>query len=287
MGWLGDSAALAILSFDVDAESPILVEGRRHADNPMVMSHQAYGPRIAVPRLLDLLAECSVPATFFVPGYTADHYPDAIERIVAAGHEIGHHGYSHHSPLHLDEGAERADLERGLEALLRLGIRPTGYRTPSWEASGRTFALLAEYGFDYDSTLMDDDRPYRLETEGGSIIELPPHWSLDDWNQYMYLPDPRSGPGTVHPPARALEVWRAELDGMRRHGCLFVLTMHPFLSGRPGRVEALRQLIEYALGCGDVEFIPAAEVARRAAADPDLPTRSLRQVEVDPTIYPD
>jgi peptidoglycan-N-acetylglucosamine deacetylase len=285
--WLEESAALAILSFDVDAESPILVEGRRHAANPMVMSHQAYGPLVAVPRLLDLLADYSLPASFFVPGYTADHYPEAVERIAGAGHEIGHHGYSHHSPLHLDEKGERADLERGLEALVRLGVRPTGYRAPSWEASSRTFALLAEYGFEYDSTLMDDDRPYLLETEAGTIVELPPHWSLDDWNQYMYLPDPRSGPGTVHSPVRAVELWQAELDGMRRHGCLFVLTMHPFLSGRPGRVEALRQLIEHALECGDVEFVSGSEAARRAAGDPDLPTRTLRLVDVDPEIYPD
>src|SRR5215213_2715259 len=121
VSWLGDNAALAILSFDVDAESPILVEGRRHADNPMVMSHQAYGPRIAVPRLLDLLSECSVPATFFVPGYTADHYPDAIERIVAAGHEIGHHGYSHHSPLHLDEERSAPTSSEGSRRSCGLG----------------------------------------------------------------------------------------------------------------------------------------------------------------------
>jgi peptidoglycan-N-acetylglucosamine deacetylase len=287
VSWLGDNAALALLTFDVDAESPILAEGARHAGNPMAMSHQAYGPTVAVPRLLDLLAEHSLPATFFVPGWTADRYPETVERITAAGHEIGHHGYSHLSPLHLDEAAERADLERGLEALDRLGVRPTGYRTPSWEASPRTFALLAEHGFVYDSTLMDDDKPYVLETAAGSLIELPPHWGLDDWNQYMYLPDPRSGPGTVHPPSRALELWQAELDGMRRHSGLFVLTMHPFLSGRPGRVEALRALIEHALDSGDVEFVSCGQAAARALADPALDRRELRPVEVDPRVYPD
>jgi peptidoglycan-N-acetylglucosamine deacetylase len=287
VSWLGDKAALAVLSFDVDAESPILVEGRRYADDPVLMSHQAYGPQVAVPRLLGLLEEYSVPATFFVPGYTADQYPEAVERIAAAGHEIAHHGYSHHSPLRMDEAAERADLERGLAALERLGVRPAGYRTPSWEPSLRTFDLLAEHGFAYDSSLMDDDRPYLLETTSGTLVELPPHWGLDDWNQYAYLPDPRSGPGTVHPPSRAIALWQAELDGMRRHGCLFVLTMHPFLSGRPGRVEGLRTLIEHALGCGDVEFVSCGEAARRAAEDPEVPRRALRRVEPDPEIYPD
>jgi peptidoglycan-N-acetylglucosamine deacetylase len=287
VSWLGSSAALAILSFDVDAEAPILVEGRHHARSPMAMSHQAYGPLVAVPRILELLAEYSVPATFFVPGLTADRYPETVEKIAAAGHEIGHHGYSHHSPLRLDDDAERADLERGLEALERLEIRPEGYRTPSWEPSERTFDLLAEHGFHYDSTLMDDDRPYVLETANGPLAELPPHWGLDDWNQYMYLPDPPSGGGTIQSPARALELWRAELDGMRRHGCLFVLTMHPFLTGRPGRLEALRALVEHALGAGDVEFVNCAEAARRTLADEALPRRTLRRVEVDPALYVD
>jgi peptidoglycan/xylan/chitin deacetylase (PgdA/CDA1 family) len=285
VSWRGSAAALAVLSFDVDAESPILVEGRRFGRHPAAMSHQAYGPTVAVPRILALLAEYGAPATFFVPGWTADRYPATVEAIVAAGHEIGHHGYSHYSPLRLDEAAELRDLERGLEALARHGVRPEGYRTPSWEPSPRTFALLAEHGFAYDSTLMDDDKPYVLETDRGSLAELPPHWALDDWNQFMYLPDPRSGPLTVQPPSKALAVWREELDGMRRHGCLFVLTMHPFLTGRPGRLEALRALIEHALDAGDVELVACAEVARRALADRELPRRPVPIVEADPEIY--
>jgi peptidoglycan-N-acetylglucosamine deacetylase len=286
MTWLGSSAALAVLSFDVDAESPILAVSRRYAEHPSAMSHQRYGPLVAVPRLLQLLDDLGVPATFFVPGWTAERYPESVERILAAEQEIAHHGHSHKSPVHMDEAEERRDLEAGLAALERHGVRPEGYRTPSWEPSTRTFDLLAEYRIAYDSSLMDDDRPYVLETANGALVELPAHWGLDDWSQYMHLPDPRSGSGTVHPPSRAIQVWREELDGMRRHGGLFVLTMHPFLSGRPGRVEALRGLVEYALGCGDVEFVSCAEAARRAAADASLPRRLLPVLEVD-SIYPE
>jgi hypothetical protein len=93
----------------------------------------------------------------------------------------------------------------------------------------------------------------------------------------MYLPEPRSGSGTIQPPSRAVALWREELDGMRRHGCLFVLTMHPFLSGRPGRVEALRGLVEHALDAGDVEFVSCVEAARRTFDDESLPRRTLRR----------
>jgi peptidoglycan-N-acetylglucosamine deacetylase len=276
----------AILSFDVDAETPILVEGRRYAGNAGVMSHQAYGPRVGVPRILALLAEYSLPATFFVPGLTAERYPQTVEQILAAGHEIGHHSYAHFSPFDQDEAAERADFERALQVLDRFGVQPEGFRCPSWEPAWRTPTLVAEHGLSYDSSLMDDDRPYLLETPSGDLVELPVHWSLDDWEQYVYLPRP-SFRGSIESPQKVLDLWTSELDAMRRQGCLFVLTCHPFLSGRPHRVEVLRSLIEHALAAGDVEFVEAREAARRARADAATPRRRLEPVVVDERVYPE
>lgn len=285
-GWLRGKAAAVCLTFDVDAESPILAEGRRYADHAMVMTHQAYGPRVGVPRILDLLADYSLKGTFFVPGLTAERYPGAVERILEAGHEVGHHSYSHRRPTSLTESEERADFERALAALERQGLRPQGHRAALWDASWRTPALVAEYGLLYDSSLMDDDRPYRLRTEKGDIAELPPHWVLDDWEQYAYLPEPHIG-GVIEDPAKVLSMWKAELDAMRLYGCLFMLTCHPFLSGRPSRVENLRRLIEHTLSSGDIEILNAGEIARRALEDPNLPGRELSPVRVDPAIYPE
>ena len=285
MRWLGGKAAVFVLSFDVDAESPILAQGLRHAENAMAMTHQAYGPLVGVPRLLRLLVEYDLRATFFIPGLTADRYPGTVAEIVEAGHEVAHHSYNHVSPVNLSEAEEREDFERALEALERVGVRPRGYRAAMWEATWRTPGLVAEYGLAYDSTLMDDDRPYLLETESGTIAELPPHWSLDDWEQYAFLPDPPIG-SVIESPAKVLDLWGSELDAMRRHNCLFMLTNHPFLSGRPGRVETLRRLIEHALGRGDVDIVTAAEVADRVLDDPDAVRRPLRPVEVNAAVYP-
>jgi peptidoglycan/xylan/chitin deacetylase (PgdA/CDA1 family) len=286
VSWLGESRAIAVLSFDVDAESPILAMGRRYAEHAMVMTHQAYGPLVGVPRLLDLLAEYELPGTFFVPGLTAERYPEVVERIATAGHEVGHHSYSHRSPVDLAEAGERADFERALAALEGVGVQPTGHRAALWEASWHTPGLVAEYGLSYDSSLMDADRPYRLRTGSGTIAELPPHWGLDDWEQYAYLPRPDIG-SVIESPPKVLELWSAELDAMRRHSCLFMLTCHPFLSGRPSRIEALRGLIEHALDAGDVEFATGADVARRALEDHDLPERELHPVRADPEVYPE
>ena len=273
---------IACLTFDVDAETPILAESGLYARNLGVMSHQAYGPLVGVPRILGLLHEYSLPATFFVPGWTADRYPQAVEQILAAGHEVGHHSYAHHSPFAQTEEEERADFERALAALARVGVEPQGFRCPSWEPGWRTPAVVAEHGLKYDSSLMDSDRPYVLETGAGEIVELPVHWALDDWEQYAYIPDPpfRSA---IESPQKVLDLWTSELDAMRRHDCLFVLTCHPFLSGRPHRVEVLRTLIEHALAAGDVEFMACRDVAALDWTD----RRVLTPVEVDPGIYPD
>jgi peptidoglycan/xylan/chitin deacetylase (PgdA/CDA1 family) len=286
MSWRGQSRAIFVLSFDVDAESAILAKGRRHADNAMVMTHQAYGPLVGVPRLLELLGEYGLPATFFVPGLTAERYPGMVESVAAAGHEVGHHSYSHRSPVDLSDSEEREDFERALSALDAIGVAPAGHRAAMWEAGWRTLGLVAEYGLRYDSSLMDDDRPYRLRVGGRTIAELPPHWSLDDWEQYAFLPRPQIG-SVIESPAKVVEMWRAELDAMRRHGCLFMLTCHPFLSGRPSRIEALRVLIEHALEAGDVEFATALAIADRAVDDPALEERELRPLAADRDVYPE
>ena len=141
------------------------------------MSHQAYGPRTGGARILRILDRQQVRATFFVPGYTAEHWPDAVRAVRDAGHEIGHHGYLHegaHSAP--DEATEERRLLRGLEALdTVLGVRPVGYRAPMWELTDRLPALLARHGFLYDSGLMDADHPYLLATgdETDPIVELP------------------------------------------------------------------------------------------------------------------
>jgi peptidoglycan-N-acetylglucosamine deacetylase len=271
--WLGDKAAVMMLTFDVDAESCVLAEGAHYARHPGVMSHQAYGPRVGVPRILDMLRELSVQATFFVPGHTAEGWPRVVEQIIEAGHEVAHHSHAHRRLVDLTLDEEIQDFQQAMAALSRVGVVPVGHRSPLSSPSRHTAEILAEHGLIYDSTLMDDDRPYLLTTAHGVLAELPPHWVLDDFAQFAFLPDPDIG-RVVESPTKALEVWAAELQAMRRYGCLFVLCCHPFLSGRPSRVEALRDLIGTAQDAGDVAILTGAEVAARVHDDPALPSRA-------------
>jgi peptidoglycan/xylan/chitin deacetylase (PgdA/CDA1 family) len=260
--------------------------GPAYAGRLSTMSHQAYGPKVGVPRILQLLERHHLRATFFIPGLTADRYPGVVEKIAAAGHEIGHHGYSH-VPFHsLSQDRERQELERGLAALERItGTLPRGFRAPWWELTERTPALLAEYGFEFDSSLMDDDRPYLLDTGRGLLAELPVHWMLDDWEQYAFLPEPNIG-SVIESPAKALELWRLELDALVDDEGLFILTCHPFISGRPSRVRALDQLIEHARARRDVWFASLGEIAAYVHATlPASQARPLSLVRIEEGVY--
>ena len=270
--WPDGSRAAACITFDVDAESAILFEHRETADWLDVMSHQAYGARTGIARLLRLLDRRAIRATFFIPGYSAERWPTICRSIRDAGHEIAHHGYLHEGA----HGASLADQEtrlvRGLAALDSvLGVRPTGYRAPNWELTYETPALLSRHGFVYDSGLMDADHPYLLATtaEPGAttIVELPCHWALDDWGAYNYLPG-ITGSGVISSPADVVARWTLELEALVEDGGLFMLTNHPFVSGRASRAAALERLLERAQAIDGLWIATAAEIAAHVATLP-------------------
>ncbi|HVE25265.1 MAG TPA: polysaccharide deacetylase family protein, partial [Sporichthya sp.] len=209
--WPGGYRAAACFTFDLDAESPILFDHPEAAGWLDVMSHQAYGPRTAVPRLLRLLDRTGIRATFFIPGYSAERWPEAVRSVRDAGHEIAHHGYLHEAMRGKTEQQEADILDRGLEVLESVtGSRPIGYRAPMWELNWHSPKLLRDRGFLYDSSLMDTDHPYELAVaDGGPLVEIPIQWALDDWEQYCYVPD-FSGSGLIESPVKAIEMWRLE-----------------------------------------------------------------------------
>jgi peptidoglycan-N-acetylglucosamine deacetylase len=260
--WRRGTAAALALTFDLDAESAVLGRLPAAVNDLSAMSHQAYGPQVGLPRILRLLASTATPATFFVPGDSARRWPQAVETILAAGHEIALHSDQHRSLLTMTQAEQEQDLGANLEALAALGVRPVGYRAPNWQLTAVTLELLVDAGVAYDSSLMDDDRPYVIDHPRGQIAELPVHWSLDDWEQYAFLPEPDIGQ-VIDAPSKVLEIWQSELDAMRSTGGLCVITCHPFLSGRPSRLRVIADLIQAAHDYGDVELVRCDAVAAR------------------------
>jgi len=282
----GHRAALS-LTFDVDAESAILAVDPAYARKLSTMSHQRYGPRVGVPRILRMLERTGVRATFFVPGLTADLHPAMVEAVLAAGHELGHHGYSHVPYHRMTDDEQRRDIDRAFASLARAGggARPDGFRAPWWELTNSTPGILSEFGFAWDSSLMDDDHPYLLDTGTSILAELPVHWMLDDWEQYAFLPEPHIG-AVIESPAKVLDLWGSELEALAGEGGLMVHTSHPFLSGRASRVATLERLVERARELGGIWIASAGEIAAHVkAAIPSGEARPVVPVEIEADVY--
>jgi peptidoglycan/xylan/chitin deacetylase (PgdA/CDA1 family) len=264
------------LTFDFDAISLWL--GAFKARSPTMISRGEFGV-IGARRILDLLDRFDIKATWFVPGHTADTFPDAVAEIHARGHEIGHHGYCHESPVNLEEPDERQVLEMGIAALERItGKAPQGYRSPSWDLSPNTLTLLLEYGFIFDSSMMGNDfHPYwcrqgdhfDLESpyqfgERVNLVEMPVSWGLDDFPAFEYVSLPNKLYPGLRSPQQVFDIWMGDYDYLRQYEPegVFILTMHPQVIGRGHRMLFLERLIEHMMTDG-VQFMPMIDFVNR------------------------
>ncbi len=265
---------IACITFDFDAMSGLVARG---LTSPTPVSRGEFGA-VALPRVLDLLASRGMKASFFIPGVVIDTYPALCERIVAEGHEVGHHGWTHVPPASLRPEQEEADLARGIERIVRLtGKKPRGYRSPSWDLSPVTLPLLLEHGFLYESSMMGHDHsPYRARVgdvvhadramefgKATRLIEMPISWSLDDFPHFEFLRLPTSvTPGLMNA-GGVLENWVDDFEYMKRTEAWGVLTYtcHPYVIGRGHRMLMLERLLDALVERGAV-FLTLEEAAR-------------------------
>jgi peptidoglycan/xylan/chitin deacetylase (PgdA/CDA1 family) len=104
-----------------------------------------------MPRLVELFTEEAVPGTFFITGQTAAHYPHTVGTLADKGHEIGCHGFSHHSFATFDEGRARCEITR-TNAILR-GFAPvTSFRAPYLQFPEKFLPILADAGIETDAS---------------------------------------------------------------------------------------------------------------------------------------
>lgn len=247
---------LVCLTFDFDAMSGFAARGLVTATP---VSRGEFGA-VGADRILALLQRYSIRSTWFVPGVVIGTYPAICERVVAAGHEVGHHGWSHIPPAQLSRDREAEDLGRGNEAIRGLtGAPAQGYRSPSWDLSAHSIELLLDEGFAYDSSMMGHDyMPYRarigdmVEAEKPMffgretrLVEMPISWSLDDFPHFEFL----RTPGAVLPglaDARGvLSNWIDDFLYMKQtyDWGVITYTCHPYVIGRGHRMMMLERLI--------------------------------------------
>ncbi|HST89263.1 MAG TPA: polysaccharide deacetylase [Ktedonobacterales bacterium] len=256
---------LVCLTFDFDAISLWIP---RRMLTPTPVSQGEFGV-VGAERILALLDRHGIAATWFIPGHTLETYPDLCRRIVAAGHEIGHHGYAHEPPVTLAPDEEERVLRRGNEAIQAItGAPARGYRSPAWDLSPNTVELLNAHGFLYDSSMMGHDcLPYRARTGDRiapdqpahfgpptRLIELPVSWSLDDFPHFEYLWTATHLQQGLMRGDDVLANWVDDFRYMAREtdwGAL-TYTFHPQVTGRGHRMLVLERLIESLKDAGAV-----------------------------------
>jgi len=248
--WPGGARVAVLFSFDVDNET---VQGLRDGTVSVgPLSQGEYGSRVALPRIVSLLDREAVPASFFFPAWSLKLAPEQADVINASGvHEIAVHGWIHERNSELDGPTEERLLRQAMDEIEEItGRRPVGYRAPSWNFSPNTLDIVRRLGLMYESSLMADDRPYELVADGvpTGVVELPVEWILDD----APLSNPRGN--AYASPRELMQIWIDEFDMAWEEGTMFLLTMHPHVSGHRSRIVALEGLIAHMKAKGGVWF---------------------------------
>lgn len=264
---------MVCLTFDADAMSGLVARG---LTTPTPISRGEFGA-VAIPRILDLLNRFDIKASFFIPGVVIGTYPALSERIVAAGHEVGNHGWTHTPPAQLSLEKEDEGLGRANEAIKRLtGRNASGYRSASWDLGPNTLQLLVKHGFVYESSMMGNDYEPYFVREGDkvhvdapmefgkqtSLVEMPVSWSLDDFPHFEFLRMPNSVMNGLKSANSVLSNWIDDFEYMRRICDWGVLTytFHPYVTGRGHRMLLLEKLIETVKGRG-AKFVTLEQAA--------------------------
>lgn len=244
------------VTVDVDGAAGLPDGGAGWEHRLTSWSERTYGLTRGLPRILDVLDEHGIRATFYVPGITAERHPDEIGALAGTRHELAHHGHTHRPLDALDAAEQQAEIARGTDALrAATGRLPRGYRAPGWELTPATLEAIGAAGLAFDSSLMGDDRPYVVQTSSGPLVELPVHWTLDDAPHFVHSTDV-SG---------LLTAWIAELHHARREQRHITVTCHPEILGRGHRVDVLRRFLDAAAGQA-IPCVTHGEVASALAS---------------------
>jgi peptidoglycan/xylan/chitin deacetylase (PgdA/CDA1 family) len=271
--WPGNAHCAVTLTFDNFGESLDLI---RYGHAGGASADGVYAPRRGVERVLNLLDRHHIPATFFIEGWNARKYASLAREIVAAGHEIGGHGWMHEPWERLGADQERELVRRTTHTLGDvLGHAPIGWRSPGGLTTTATLGLVRDAGYEYDSSFGDDDVPYLIQVSADRpadrLVELPWTWPLDDAPFYAH-------PGTIRRPSEVLDLWTEEFDAALKLTGYFMLICHPRFSGRPARILTLERLVEHIQQHDGIWFARCSDVAAHARTDSTAPTHAAPEI---------
>ncbi|CAG9939962.1 unnamed protein product [Clonostachys rosea f. rosea IK726] len=290
-------------SVDFDAVSHWLGTGC-HKDNNMAdYSSGVFAGQVGVFRLLRLFKKHDIAnkMTWFIPGHTAETFPDAAKAVVEAGAEVALHGYAHEGIYQMTEEQEREVLLKCIDVATKLtGKKPKGYRAPMYTIRETTVKLLREHGFLYNSSLMHHDsqpyftpndppinhidwsrpasswlQPSTIASQGypegqHPLVELPCGWYNEDMMPMMYLPHLPNSMGYVSTSVveqmwkdKFMWLWeQGTLEGTDAADFIFPILVHPDVTGLAHIIGMVDRFIGWLKGFGEaVEFCKCEDIA--------------------------
>lgn len=254
---VADPRATVCLSLDFDATSIWFMFGLTGA---RTLSRGEFGATTGAPRLLDLCDRLGIPSTWFIPGHTADNYPDITREVHRRGHELANHGYLHEDFGSLTIDESRSALRKANAALERVsGEQPRGVRLPGGDLDGAVFELLVEEGFTWDSSLIGEFWPHwcrskdTIEGEDAAItrgrpldlVELPITFVTSDFVHFELDFSKPEVPSRLRNPKDIEDIWRQQLDYLveREPGGYLMLMLHPQVIGWGLRIAMLERFL--------------------------------------------
>ncbi|CAI7611322.1 hypothetical protein N7533_010223 [Penicillium manginii] len=285
------------VSIDLDAVSGWLGTNS-HPDNVLAdYSAGFFAARVGVPRLLRMLKklDLSERCTWFIPGHSAESFPEEVKQVVASGCEVGLHGYAHEGAYQLTPEQERDVLVRCMEIAQNLtGKKPVGYRAPLYQLRESTLDLLEEFGFEYDASLTDHDchpffaprrpplQPIDFSKPASTwmhpvkesptlpdrrpLVCVPCNYYMEDMTPMQFLPHTENSQGYVD--VRVIEnLWRDRFLWIRdnEEEPVFPVLMHPDTSGMAHVIGMLERTLSWLKEWereGEVEFLQTGQIAR-------------------------
>lgn len=272
----------AFITVNLAAEYFWLSLDKKAAEMPKTLSLGQYGMTHGLPRLLELLDEMDIRATFFVPGMVANTYPEKIEEIAVRGHEIGCHGYEYENFALLEVSEQRERIGKAVAAIeAACGKKPVGFRAPMGDLMLETLDIARDFGMKYSSDLYDDDRPYfmRVNKKGDKVLQIPQQWANFDlpYFAFNYRPAFPAGQGRVANYSGVLSNWRDEFTGHYNHGLCYTLQLDPQATGSPGRFAMLKEFLRFIKEHEGVWFVTGSDLLKHCSQNPE-DWQSLREM---------
>jgi peptidoglycan/xylan/chitin deacetylase (PgdA/CDA1 family) len=226
--------------------------------NLAMESMYEYGSRVGIWRILRLLGQHRVRATFFACAVAFEQAPEVARAATGGGHEVCSHGYRWEEVFRLTREEEREHIRLAIESFQNTtGRRPVGWYCRYGPSVNTRSLLVEEGGFAYDSDAYNDDIPYWVSVDGKSHIVVPYTPDVNDFRFWQ-----ANGPTTA---GQFFEYLRDTFDVLRAEAAdcpkMMSIGLHNRIIGRPGRIGALGRFLSYAQQFPDVWFATRAEIA--------------------------